>query len=103
MRKVIFMGEGLGVYTKGYFDKPSAVIAMRKAAERDKALDGNEWEDYYKFQPEEITDESVKETRYYQHRRCEGETVGDDNICYHCSDSINSGGRPTYAFFAKTS
>ena len=94
------MAEGSGVFTKGYTDKASAVDAMRKAAERDKALDSDEWDEYYKFQPEEITDESVEETRYRRHRRCEGETVGDDFICYHCSESLSSNGRLTYAFFA---
>lgn len=97
------MAEGFGMYTKGIKNKKEAVRLMRKEAEDEYKLDPKSWEDYYSFDIEKIDMISVVETRYYQHRnkKCEGETIGEDSICYHCGENIESNGRKCFAFFAE--
>lgn len=97
------MGECAGIYTKGIKDKDEAIRLMREDAEREYDISPSQWKDYYSFSPEDITDKTVKETRYYQHRNkfCEGETIGDDGVCYHCGEVLENNGRKTFAFFAE--
>lgn len=99
--KVFKFRDGCGLYTKGYRDKKSATAAMRHAAESTKAENVGHWEDWYSYQPEEITEETVVETAYRQHRACETETVGDDDTCCDCGEPCGTNGRKTYAFFSK--
>ena len=101
MKKILYLSENEGLYVKGFKDKESAVKAMREDAEHEKSLDEGFWNEIYKFQPEDITMESVIETRYYQHRFCETESIGDDGMCYSCGEPCGTGGRWTYAYFAK--
>jgi hypothetical protein len=100
MKRVIFMAEGMGMYVKGFKNKSESVKAMRLEAETEEMLDMLEWGDYYKFSPKDITEDTVKETRYRQHRYCETETVGDDDICYECGEPCGTSGRMTFAYFA---
>lgn len=93
------MAESSGLYTKGVKEKSEAVQLMRAEVAREQEVYkkiNHPWD--YPFTAEDITDESVKETRYYQHKACEGETVGDDNDCYHCGETCGTGGRKTFAF-----
>ncbi len=98
--RAIFMHEGAGVYTKGAKTKEEAVDIMRKEVEQEKKAYGKSWGDHHAFNPEDITLESVKETRYYQHRKCEVDSIGDDGDCYECGEMINGNGRLTFAYFA---
>lgn len=93
------MSEGLGLYTKGFKDKASATKAMRKEAEREWASDEGWGEEYFQFKPDDITEESVVETRYYYHRACEIDSIGD-NVCYECGETCGTNGRRTFAFNA---
>lgn len=98
--QAILMHERAGVYTKGVKTREQAVEVMRKEVEKEKAAYGKEWDEYYSFGPENITMESVQETRLWKHRICEVDSIGDDNVCYGCSESLNAKGRPTFAYFA---
>lgn len=103
MKKVFFMAEGFGMYTKGIKDKKEATELMRKEAQKEFDIDPKYFGDYFNFKPDEITEDSVVESNYFQHRNkdCEGETIGNDNICYHCGEPINGSGRKCFAFFSK--
>lgn len=96
----IFMGEHAGVYTKGVKTLEQAVEIIRAEVAQEKKDFGEHWGEYYSFGPENITAESVKQTRYYRHRRCEIESIGDDPTCYECGEYINGNGRLTFAYFA---
>lgn len=96
--KVNYLFEGLGMYTKGTKNKEKAVKAMYEDAIAEYNLDKIYWNDTYSFLPEEITNESVIETWYYQCRKCGIETIGDDNICYECGESCGTNGRRTFEF-----
>lgn len=101
MKKILFMGEGAGLYTKGFMEKSKAVFAMRREAQREYDISPIMWDEYYHFTPEQITEESVVLTWYYQHRSCGTETIGDDNICFECGESCGTRGRRTFAFISE--
>lgn len=98
MKKVLYMTEGFGLYTKGIKEKSEAVQAMRKEAQHEHDLDPESWGNWYKFSPEDIKDESVKQLWYFQCRRCDTETIGNDNICHECGETCGTNGRRTFAF-----
>lgn len=100
MKKILYMAEGAGMYTKGFKEKQQAVDAMRKDAQHEHDLNPYEWSNYYKFAPSDITLDTVKETWYYQHRSCESESIGDENDCYECGEPCGTGGRRTFAFIS---
>lgn len=99
MKKVLWLGESMGLYTKGFFNKEDAVKAIRAEAQKEHDTSPEQWGNYYSFSPSEITDETVKSTWYYQHRQCESESIGDDNTCHECGEPCGTNGRPTFAFF----
>lgn len=97
--QAILMHEKAGVYTKGCKTKEQAVELMRKTLQKEVEDFGPHWYEYYSFGPEQITVESVQETRLYHHRICEVDSIGDDNVCYECGESLNAKGRTTFAYF----
>ena len=103
MKKILFMAEGSGIYTKGIKDKQEAITLMKKEAQKEFDISPGEWGEWYSFSPEDIHSNSVVESHYFQHRNklCEGETIGNDGTCYHCGEQIESSGRKCFAFFAK--
>lgn len=99
MEKVLWLAKSFGLYTKGVKEKTEAVRLIRAEVEHEQKVYekiGSPWD--YPFSGEDITDESVKETRYYQHKSCGGETIGDENSCYHCGEPCGTGGRKTFAY-----
>lgn len=101
MTKVLYMFDGVGMYVKGAKTKDHAVKLMRAEAEKEFAVYekiGENWEDDYTFLPDEITNDTVKATRYFQHRKCNVETIGDDNYCIECGEPCGAGGRVCFAF-----
>lgn len=104
MKKVLYLTEGMGMYTKGVKTKEEAVRLMREEAQREldvyKVIKSN-WDKDFSYLPEDITEETVELTWYYQHRVCESETIGDDNICFQCGEPCGAGGRQCYAFIIK--
>lgn len=101
MIRTDFLRENAGLYTKGAKDKAQAVKSMREIAQKEYDIDPILWEKSYHFKPEDITEETVKDTRYYQCRRCDVETIGDDNICFDCGEPVGTTGRRTFAFIVE--
>ena len=101
MKKVLYLTEGIGLYTKGVKDKKEAAKLMREEAQREFDVylaTGSDWGTDFNFLPEDITEESVKEDWYYQHRSCDSETIGDDGICFQCGEPCGTGGRKCFSF-----
>lgn len=96
--KVCYLKEGIGLYTKGTKIKEEAVKAMYEDALHEFNIDKLDWYDTYSFLPEDITNESVIETWYFQCRKCDMETIGDDNLCYECGEPCGTNGRKTFEF-----
>lgn len=95
---VLVFSEGYGMYTKGTKDKAEAVKAMQEYARHEYEIDPDEWLSDNKFHPIEISELTVEATRYYKCRDCSGDTIGDDNLCFECGDTIGTVGRHCFAF-----
>jgi len=94
--------EGRGMYTKGTRSFDDAVVAMREYALHEQSLAPDMWQKCPNqgYDPNTVTNLTVKPMRYYTCKKCGVSTIGDENICIECNDQIQQVGRQTFAFFA---
>lgn len=96
--EIVELTEGVGLFTLRCHSKEEAIKLMKDFVSRESELEPQWWSEYRGYSSDEITEDTVKEERMYQHRSC-GYSIGD-SLCFECGEPCGTVGRKTYVFYA---